>query len=436
MRSKLWLNLFAAALVVALAALSASAQVITVKGTVKLKQADGTAVPVQGALVKFYRTDINQTFEAKTDKKGEYVNVGIPLVGTFTITVSAPGARPDYMSNVKISQQPLNDFTLEPGDGTALTLEQIKAARTAVTTGATNTEEAKKRAAEAEKERAHIEEENKKIVELNTKLPEILKAGNAALEAKNYAEAINQYNQGIQLDPEQAIFYAQKAVAMRFRGVERFNGADKSKDREQKNAERDAAREDFKGAAEAMEKAVAVYRQRVSAHAADGSAPAANDELGYLAERSETYRIALQTSTSVDPSVAVSAIEEYIAKETDPVKRDRAQASLGNALFVAGRVDDSIAKYREILAKNPGNLDAMMGLGIALAAKVVDPVKDAALLTEARDMLQQFVDKAPDTHPRKAEAVESIKYLDDTIKTARLPVPDTKGTAAPKRKRP
>src|ERR671938_328416 len=112
MRSKSWLNLFAASLVLALAALSASAQVITAKGTVKLKQADGTLVPVQGALVKFYRTDINQTFESKTDKKGEYINVGIPLVGTFTITVSAPGARPDYMADIRISQQPENNFTL------------------------------------------------------------------------------------------------------------------------------------------------------------------------------------------------------------------------------------------------------------------------------------------------------------------------------------
>ena len=435
MRSKFWLNLFAAALVVALAAACASAQVITVKGTVKLKQADGTTVPVQGALVKFYRTDINQTFEAKTDKRGEYVNVGIPLVGTFTIAVSAPGARPDYMPNVKISAQPQNDFTLEPGDGTVLTMEQIKTARTAVATGATNTEEARKRADEAAKERARIEEENKKAVELNTKLPDILKAGNTALEAKNYAEAINQYDQGIQLDPEQAIFYAQKAVAMRFRGVERFNGADK-KDKEQKNAERDAAREDFKGATENMEKAVAVYRKRLSARAGDGSAPAASDELGYLAERSETYRIALQTSTPIDSNVAVTAIEEYITKETDQVKKDRAQASLGNALFQAGRVDESIAKYREILVKNPGNLDAMFGLGIALAAKVVDPVKDAALLGEARDMLQEFVSKAPDTHPRKAEATESIKYLDDTIKTAKLPLPDNKTKPAGKRKRP
>ena len=145
MRSKLLLNLFAAALVVALSALTASAQVITAKGKVVLKQADGTTVPVQGAIIKFYRTDINQTFEAKTDKRGEYVNVGIPLVGTFIIAVSAPGARPDFIPEVKISQQTQNDFTLEPGDGTALTLEQIKAGRNAITSGATNSAEVKKR---------------------------------------------------------------------------------------------------------------------------------------------------------------------------------------------------------------------------------------------------------------------------------------------------
>src|SRR5436853_3614255 len=183
MRSKFFLRLLTGALLCALAAVAASAQVVTARGTVKLKQADGTAVPVKGAVIKFYRTDINETYEAKTDKSGQYVNVGIPLVGTYTIAVSAPGARPDYMANVKIGQSPEHDFTLEPGDGSALTLAQIKAANGAAPAGggtATNTAEAKKKAAEAAAEAARVNAENAKATEINTKLPVIMKAGSEA----------------------------------------------------------------------------------------------------------------------------------------------------------------------------------------------------------------------------------------------------------------
>lgn len=418
MRSKMLLNLFAAAaLFVVLSAATASAQVVTASGKVTLKQADGTTVPLPGAVVKFYRTDITQEFNAKTDKRGTYVNVGIPLVGTFTITASGPGARPDYMTNVKISAQPENNFTLEPGDGNALTLEQIKTARTtAATAPAVNTAEAKKAADERAKEIARLNAENAKAIDLNAKLPEILKAGNTALDAKNYDEAITQFELGIQADPEQAIFYAYKASALRRRSVDRFNAAAKAKDQPGK----EAARADFKTAVESSEKAVTAYHALRSKQAgnAAGGAQSPDGSLGYLADRAESYRLALQTSAPIDNDAATKAIEEYINAETDAAKKDKAQSSLGDALFYAGRIDDAIAKFRDVLAKNPNNLDAMFGLGLALASKVVDASKDVEILAEARDTLQQFVSKAPEGYARKQEAMESVKYLDDTLKSA------------------
>src|SRR5918997_4133046 len=117
----------AAALLLTAMSVAASAQVVSASGKVTLRQADGTEVPGQNAVVKFYRTDIKQTFEAKTGKNGSYVHAGIPLVGTFTIAVSAPGARPTYIPDIPIGKKSDNNFVLEPGDGSALTLEQIKA---------------------------------------------------------------------------------------------------------------------------------------------------------------------------------------------------------------------------------------------------------------------------------------------------------------------
>ena len=93
------LKAFAAALLLAACGVIASAQVAQMSGKVTLKQADGTVVPVVGAQVDIYRTDIKWEDHVKTNKKGEYQHAGIPFVGTYAIAVSAPGARPTYVTN-------------------------------------------------------------------------------------------------------------------------------------------------------------------------------------------------------------------------------------------------------------------------------------------------------------------------------------------------
>ncbi|MGB8507219.1 MAG: tetratricopeptide repeat protein [Pyrinomonadaceae bacterium] len=429
---KFFFRASAVALLVALFAVAASAQVTQASGKVTLKQADGTTSPVKDAVIDFFRTDITQKFSTKTNAKGEYIHAGLPFTGIFTIAVSAPGARPTYQSNIKISQQGKNDFTLDPGDGTRLTLEQIKTAPTTnnLPTGATPAKlsaEDKKRAEEEAKEIARITAENQKITENNTKLPEILKSANDAFTAKKYTEAIGLFDQGIQLDPAQEVFHLNRSIALLRRGVDAFNTASKAKD----VAGKESARADFKASTESAEKAVSAYTARIKGASAGGAQPA-TEGLDFLFNRAESYRVALQTSTPIDAEAAAKAFQEYIAAESDPTKKMKAQANLGDALFQGGKVDQAVATYRQVLSTNPSNLDAMYGLGIALAAQVTDATKDAALISEARQMLQQFVSKAPDTHPRKAEAISSVEYLDETMKGASASKADKPGTGASK----
>ncbi|MDQ3755478.1 MAG: tetratricopeptide repeat protein [Acidobacteriota bacterium] len=415
MRFQNFTRFAAAACLLAASVVTASAQVVTASGKVTLKQADGTTIPVKDAVVKFYRTDIKQEFNAKTDKGGRYVNAGIPLVGTFTIAVSAPGARPDFIPNVKISARPENNFVLEPGDGSALTHDQIKQAIAAPRAGGAATGEMsaedKKKLAEQQAEVARITEQNKKVEELNVKLPEILKSGNDAFTAKNYDAALGFYDQGIAADPEQAVFYRNKATVLRARGVERYNAAVKAKD----TAAKESAKEDFKAATEANEKAVSTYREftskRQQANAATPGQTPQNDDLSNMEQRYESYRIALQTGTAVETETATKAIQEYINAETDPAKKTKAQASLGDALFQGGKIDESIAAYRQILTQNPDNLDAIYGLGLALAS---DPTGEKT--AEGRDMLEQFAQKAPANDPRKQMAAEAVAGLNESLK--------------------
>ncbi|MFL6231159.1 MAG: tetratricopeptide repeat protein [Pyrinomonadaceae bacterium] len=427
-RTKSLLRFAALLSLVAASAVATSAQVMAVSGKVSLKKADGTVAPLPGAVVKFYRTDIKAEYEVKTDKSGNFVYAGIPLVGIFTVVVSGPGAAPVYRGNFRPTQSPENNFVLEEGDGKVLTLADVatleamrskpgSAAGASSGASAADTAAAKKKADELMAERKRIEAENAKAAEVNAKAPDILKAGNEAFTAKNWDAAIAKYEEGITLLPEDPVFYRNKSVALFSRGRDKYNAAIKA--RPSDKAGLDAARADMQASTESAEKAVAAQRAKGNGGAAaPGAAPATgqpNKELDLLSTRAEAYRLALTTNSSVDNDAAAKAIQEYIDAEPDQTKKDSTQASLGDALRFAGKYDESIAKFREILAKNPNNLDAQFGLGIALASKSGTGDPDPTLVTQARDALKQFVGKAPDTNPRKQEATEMVTYLDQTL---------------------
>jgi tetratricopeptide (TPR) repeat protein len=428
MRIQKFTHFFVAALLLATLAVSAAAQITTTAtGKVTLKQADGTEVPVADAAVEIHRTDIKQTLKTKTNKKGEYVYAGLDPAGVFTVIVSAPGATSSFISNVRLNQQPNNNFVLSPGDGKAFTLADIKAA--GVSQGSTaksgetalTPEEAKKKEEEYKKQLAEVTAKNAKVEERNAKLPVVFKAANEAFNAKKYDEAITLYDQAIAIDPNEAVVYRNKAIVLRTRAVDTFNAAAKAKDQ----AGKDAARADLKLATEMAEKAFTIYRTPQADRVATPGA-AKNEDLDYLFQRAESYRVALQTNAQVDTDAGIKAFQEYIAAETDAAKKTKAEAALGDALFQGGRVDESIAAYKAILASSPNNLDAIYGLGLALAS---DPT--GAKTAEGRDMLQQFASKAPATDPRKQMAEEAVAGLNEALK----PKPADKATTNTKRRK-
>jgi tetratricopeptide (TPR) repeat protein len=410
------------------AASTAQAQTGQLRGHVIIKQADGTSVPASEAVIDVYRTDLSGTYNTKTNKKGEFVFAGLPFTGTYVVAASHPTATPSWVQGVKAGRDIDYEITLTPGDGKKLTYDQIKATiagggpgggggssassgGSGRPSGSESAEEKAKRE-EIARKNAEILEKNKKIEESNAVVARTFKSGNEALLAKNYDEAIRLYDEGLTADPEQTALLTNKALALKARGVDRYNAAIQSKDDATKNSGLEGAKTDFRNAAQATQKALEVLK----ADTASATDPAAQarynaNKLATLSTRAETMRLFV---TKVDPSQAdagYAAYQEYMAAETDPVKKDKAQHELAQMLFDANSFDKALEEYKKILAQKPDDTDALVKSGMLLFNIGAMNNNDKTKYQEAANYLQQFVDKAPDTDKLKDDAKAILEEL-------------------------
>ncbi|HXM50210.1 MAG TPA: hypothetical protein VN956_20380 [Pyrinomonadaceae bacterium] len=412
-----------ATVVLLLSAAAAAAQVAPLRGHVVLKQADGTSVKPADAVIDVYRTDISGVFHTKTDKKGEFVFAGLPFVGRYVIAASMPNAAPGFQTGVRVGQDIDYEIVLSPGNGGRLTLDDINKAGTAAPASGGGARAVESAADKAKRE--EIEASNKKADNSNKIVAETFKAGNEALTAKNYEEAVKQYDIGLAADPEQAALLTNKAAALKALGVAKYNAAIQSKDDAARAAGIEAAKADFKNAAESSDKAYELIKKETVA--ADPNAQKAHESNKYAAVnvRAEAYRLYVTKGDPTKIDGGIAAFEDYLAVEPDPVKKSKAQLDLAQMLLDAGAGDKAFAEYQKILATSPDDPDANLGAGLALYS-----TGDKAKYQQAANYFQHFVDKAPDTHKFKNDAKDILANLKNTENV----VPEK--TTPARRKRP
>ncbi|HJQ32885.1 MAG TPA: carboxypeptidase regulatory-like domain-containing protein [Pyrinomonadaceae bacterium] len=426
----------AAALVLAATAAVASAQVTQVTGKVTLKQADGTTVPVAGAAVDIYRTDIKQEFHIKTDKKGQYLHAGLPFVGTYTIIVSAPGAKPTFAAGLRFTQVQTRDFVLDPGDGSKLTLDQVKALGSAPAANSggggsapAESKEAKAAREELERKNAEIVKKNEEITKSNESVSNAFKAGNDALNANHLDEAITAYQTGLAARGDEPALLTNLSEALRRRGVNRYNEALKMSDKDAQAQAITTAKKDWTDAADAAKKALDTINAALAGGAdAQQAQVYGQNKIAALSTRALAMRLVATKVDNTQGQAAWDAYQEYLKVETDPAKKAKMKGEALQTLFDAGAVDLAVEQARAAVAEDPDNVDANRILGLALFAS-----GDKAKFQEAANYLQRYVDKAPDTDPLKASAKESLDYL----KTAENVKPEKVTPSRPSRsKRP
>jgi Carboxypeptidase regulatory-like domain len=408
---------------------TALAQTGELRGHVLLKQGDGTSAPAPNAVIDVYRTDIAGVFHNKTDKNGTFSFAGLPYVGTYIIAVSMPNASPTYQSNVKVGRNVDYELVMTPGDGHALTLEAIKkmtgggAAKTDESSGGSNISAAEK--AKRDEANAKVAEANKKIQNANQVLADTFKAGNAALSAKNYDEAVKQYDLGLEADAEQPAILTNKAVALKARGVDKYNAAVQAKDDAAKTAGIEGAKADFHAAVDAANKAVEILNKEPAATDATEQQRQNANKYAAFSVRAEATRLYVVKGDPSQVDAGVTAFHDYMAVETDPAKKSKAQLDMAQMLLDSGSGDKAFAEFQKILAEKPDDPDANLGAGLALFS-----TGDKTKYQTAANYLQHFVDTAPEQHKFKADAKAILTELKNTENV----VPEK--TTPARRKRP
>ncbi|MEO7660570.1 MAG: hypothetical protein ABIV48_13225 [Pyrinomonadaceae bacterium] len=414
------ISIFIAGIVFVIGNVAIFAQNAPVSGTVEMQNADGSRVPVAGALVEVFRSDIKASAPpAKTNKKGEFSFAGLQLGASFIFSVSAPNAAPTYITGVKAGQERLL-ITMSPGDGRKVSEEEVRKmvadkAEPGSTEKALTAEEMKKAQAEYEAEVKKVKEKNDKALKANEIINAALKAGNEAFTAKNYELAVTKYDEGIAADPDYVgsapILYNNRGAALMSRGVDNYNTSVKNPDVSERFASFAKVKQDFADGSAGYLKSWDIIKNAPAADIVDKANFEAT-RLGTLRGAVDIFQMAVRTE-QVDPvtiEAATVLIPEYVKVETDAAKKAAARLAMADLYRVVGDSDNAIVAYKAILETSPDDLDALAGAGLSLVN--IGYIKDdKTKLQEGANLLQKYASAAPDNHKFKADAVALIDSL-------------------------
>ena len=419
-----------------MAALSlvAFAQTAPVRGVVEMTQADGKKVPVVGALIECFRTDIKGKFPGpKTDKKGGFVFAGLPLGATFTLSVSGAGIAPTTYSDVKAGREDIV-ISVNAGDGKRLTEDEVRSnsAPAKVSTSGLSAEDKKKYEEEQKKIEA-VKSNNAKIEESNKIILRVYDEGNVALKANNYDLAIAKFTEGIAADanhPGTPALLINRSNAYRRRGVDRYNVAIKAGGEGLENA-----KQDFVDAAASAKTAIDLLKTQTP--------PTEAEQLknynGYKYNSNAAYAEGMRlVATKADQSrVAdlITAYQDFLAIEPDPVQKAKTQLTYAQALMDSQDFEKAATEFEKVLADNPNDVTALSGAGLCLV-NLGYVSNDKAKFQSGANYLARYIELAPDSDPVASRYKADAKGLLETLKKEQNVTAQKPAKVTPVKKKP
>lgn len=338
-------------------------QIGIISGRVLLRPADAhqAAIPLQGATVDMFNLDSGAKFESQTDGEGHYISVGMEHNSIYLLAISAAHARPAVA--LKRNSFDLNgdDIILEAGDGKRLTREEALALV-----------------------------EPARLAGMRA-----FRAGNEALQVKRYDLAIAKFDEAIAALPAEPSFWIYKATAYKMRGFDRFVLSRQIQDTRAKAAQLAAAASDLRAAFEDGKRAVRLV-EALTVPTNPGTLQRYRYEK-YLALEVRARAGAL-LADYVDGSLtaeAFAAYQQYLRVESEWHTRAQAQLHAAQILRREYGIERVIAEYRKLNEAEPGNMDVIAILGLALYDSGV-----RTRFPEAAALLQRFIPYGSDEdHP-------------------------------------
>jgi tetratricopeptide (TPR) repeat protein len=367
-----------AAAVLMLFTCSAFAQFQTMEGVVK--GLDGKPMP--GVVVKIDRTDIKGHYQVKTDKKGHYLYAGLPVPGTYSVSVAVEGKDQPIAQGVqlrggdsKVVDADFSKLANAGGGGDAGAGAAAAAAAASEAKDATRGLSAQEKAAR-EKQEKEREEALKKNKELN----DAFNGGMAAAQAKQWDQAIANFNKASELDPKQHVVWAQLAEAeMNYAGTKSGGDADAE-----------------------MQKGLDAYSKAIELKP---------DDPGYH----NNYALALAKAKKYPEAQA----ELTKAATLDPTNAGRYYYNLGALLVNSGQNEPAGEAFKKAIDSDPNYADAQYQYGIFLISKAAVDSKTGKVTPVAgtAEAFQKYLALKPDG-PFADSAKAMLTSLGATVDTS------------------
>lgn len=292
---------------------------------------DEAGKPVADVQIRIEGIDNPRKLKLKSDKKGKYLHAGVPIQGTYRVIAEKEGFTTEYVEGVRPGftrddERGVVNFTLRPGRSGPLTFEMSEAQRAEA---ARQAEEAKKQAEALEKVRA------------------VFTQGVDAFNAGQYEQAAAAFEQAAQVDPGQAVIWANLASA-----YSKLKDYDKTIQAYSKAIELDPQNPGYLqnlGSAYAAkgdaEKARGLYEKAASIAAAVSPKDAATNY----------YNMGVTYINAGKNQEALEALKKAI--EMDPSHAE-AHYQLGLVQLGLGQMEDCLASLRKYLELTPSGPNA------------------------------------------------------------------------------
>jgi tetratricopeptide (TPR) repeat protein len=358
-------------------AFTSFAQITAIEGVVK--GVDGQ--PVKDAVINITRTDIKGSYKVKTDKKGHYIYNGLPM-GTYNLSCVVDGKEVDKVNNIKTRPGDPLEMDFDMKKSAATNAQQQQAMQQAMQSGQLSKDQERQMTPEQKKQ---FEEQMKKReadMKKNAALNEAYNAGKAALDANNYAQAVEEFNKAAELadtDNNKLAVYSNLADA--------YAKLAKTKT----GADFDAA----------MQKCIETYGKAIALKPDD-------------AGMHNNYGLALAQAKKYADAQA----ELEKAAQLNPAGAGQYYYNLGATETNAGQVDPATAAFKKAIEATPPYPEAYYQYGIALMSKAQvgsdGKVVPAPGTVEA---FQKYVELAP-TGAHVEEAKSMLQTLGGSIETS------------------